>query len=228
MPTLPKTHERSEFGRMLTRREIGVDCAIHGVAIVGAIVGMVVLLLIASAGGGFADMAIVALYSAALLAMFACSAAYNLGRQSRHRTWLRALDQVAIFIMIAASYSPFTVLHLEGAWSVVLTSVVWVIAVGGILVRLLHVRLFDRISIGLYLSFGWVGLVAIIPLVQALALSTMALLAAGGILYTIGVMFHRWEGLPYQNAIWHAFVLAAAAIHFAAVASSLVSSSGPI
>ena len=155
--------------------------------------------------------------------MFSCSAAYNLGRWSRHRDWLRNLDQAAIFVMIASTYTPFTILHLEGAWSLALTSFVWSFAAVGILMRLLHGRLFERLSTLLYLAFGWMALVALFPLLRALDATTVALLAAGGLLYTAGVIFHLWERLPFQNAIWHGFVFAAASLHYAAVAGSIAS-----
>ena len=119
--------------------------------------------------------------------------------------------------MIAGTYTPFTLLALQGAWSWSFTCLVWSVALLGILLRLLHGRLFDRLSLGLYLVLGWIALAAIAPLVDALNTPTLILLAIGGALYTIGVIFHLWERLPFQNVIWHTFVVAAAAVHFAAV-----------
>ena len=148
--------------------------------------------------------------------MFACSAAYNLGRFTRHGDWLRKLDHAGIFLMIAGTYTPFTVLALNGAWSWTLTILIWSIAVLGILLRFLHGRLFDRLSLGLYLVLGWIALAALAPLIDALNTPTLVLLAVGGTLYTIGVIFHLWVRLPFQNVIWHTFVIAAA-MHFAAV-----------
>ncbi len=213
--------------RQLTRWEIGVDGAIHAAAIVAAIIGGAVLLTLAS-GQGALDVVAVAIYSGGLLAMLACSAAYNLG--GRHRAWLRNLDQAAIFLMIAGTYTPFTVLQLEGAWRVSLTTIVWSIAGCGILVRILHGRLFEKVAIAFYLSLGWMALVAVAPLVRALdaPVLVIGLLGAGGLLYTIGVVFHLWERLPFQNAIWHGFVVAAAAFHFAAIVVSVAASPGPV
>jgi hemolysin III len=150
--------------------------------------------------------------------MLGCSAAYNLCQWSRLRIILRNLDQAAIFLMIAGTYTPFTVLHLEGPWRVSLTTTVWLVAVAGILFRLLLGRLFERVSVGLYLALGWLGLVAIAPLAGSLTPATLILLAVGGVLYSVGVIFHVWQRLPFQTAIWHAFVVAAAATHFAAIA----------
>ena len=210
------------ISRRLTRWEIGVDGAIHAAAIAAALVGAVALLWIAAVRGGAGDIAATAVYSAGLLAMLGCSCAYNLARWTRHGNWLRALDNSAIFVMIAGTYTPFTALHMQGAWSFSLTSAVWAIAAAGILMRLFSGQLFDRVSIGLYLALGWIGLIALAPLVQALDNTTLILLVVGGGLYTVGVVFHLWERLPFQTAIWHAFVVAAAATHYAAVVVSIL------
>jgi len=210
----------------LERWEMRVDGAIHGVAIVAALVGAIILILMADHRGDADDVAAVAIYSCGLLAMFGCSAAYNLGRFTRHEDWLRGLDQSAIFLMIAGTYTPFTVIDLQGLWSWSFTSVVWSLAIVGVLLRLLHARLFAKVSIGFYLALGWCGVVVIFPLFHALHIATLILLVTGGALYTIGIVFHRWERLPFQAAIWHLFVVAAAAVHFAAVTVS-VATAGP-
>lgn len=213
--------------RRFHRWEMGVDGAIHALAITAGIAGAIALLIIAAGRGSGEGIVAVAIYSAGVIAMFACSAAYNLGRFTRHVDWLRGLDQVGIFLMIAGTYTPFTVIQLEGAWKWSLTSMVWSLAGLGILLRLLHGRLFRRLSIGLYLALGWFGLVAVLPLVRVLDMPTLVLLASGGLLYTIGIAFHLWERLPFQTAIWHGFVVAAAAAHFAAVVLSVATTGGP-
>jgi len=212
--------------RRFHRWEIGVDGAIHAVAIVAGLVGAVALFMIASRNGRAQDVAAVGIYSLGLLAMLGCSCAYNLGRFSRHAAWLKHLDHSAIFLMIAGTYTPFALIDLEGAWKWSLIGTVWTIAVAGVGLRLLHGRLFERISVGLYLALGWLGLVALPPLIHALDSPALVLLAVGGGLYTMGLIFHLWERLPFQNAIWHTFVVAAAATHFAAVVVSVASASG--
>jgi len=156
------------------------------------------------------------------LAMLGCSAAYQILRSSRRRELLRCFDHTAIFLMIAGTYTPFTLLRIRPFWDVVLTSVVWSIAGAGIALRLLRPHVFDRLSLGFYLALGWAGLAAIAPLVPTVHLSTLVLLGAGGLLYSAGVVFHVWERLPFQNAIWHGFVLVAAAAHYTAVLEEIV------
>ncbi len=225
--------EALEFSAEAVRRrfhrwEIGVDGAVHGVAIVCGLIGAVALLMIAARHGAPAgDVAAVCIYSAGLLAMLGCSFAYNLGRFGRHKEWLKRLDHSAIFLMIAGTYTPFTVIDLTGAWSWSFTSVVWAVAVTGVLLRLFHGDLFDRVSLGFYLALGWIGIVALPPLIGALDTPALVLLAVGGVLYTGGVIFHMWERLPFQRAIWHGFVVAAAATHFAAIVISVAGAGAP-
>ena len=210
--------------RELSRWEIGADGIVHALAILAGIVGAVVLLLVAADRIGAFGMVAVSVYSAGLLAMLICSAAYNLGRRTRYGNWLRNLDQAAIFVMIAGTYTPFTLLHMDGAWRASLTILVWSIALAGILTRLLTQRLFDRLAVVFYLTLGWMSVITVAPLMSGVnaPMIVVALLAAGGLLYTIGVVFHLWRRLPYNNVIWHGFVAAAAAAHFAAVLVSMV------
>ena len=160
----------------------------------------------------------VAVYGAGLLVMLGCSALYNLSRDSPRREWLRRLDHAAIYVMIAGTYTPFTLLWLPPGLGSAFCAAVWSVAAVGIVLKLAFPRRFERLAVALYLALGWSILVVIEPMMAALAPPAGALLVAGGILYSVGVAFHLWRRLPYQNAIWHSFVLVAAGCHFAAVA----------
>jgi hemolysin III len=208
--------------RALSRKELVVDGVIHVVGITAGLIGAAILVIAAARRGTPLELAALITYSGGLLAMLGCSAAYQLLRSSRRRELLRCFDHTAIFLMIAGTYTPFTLLRLEPLGASLLTGLVWSIAALGIALRLVRPSLFDRVSIGFYLALGWAGLAAIGPLVPFLQTSTLVLLAAGGLLYTVGVLFHVWERLPFQNAIWHAFVLVAAAAHYAAVLDEIV------
>jgi hemolysin III len=154
--------------------------------------------------------------------MFGCSAAYNLARNCLWRAVLQRCDHAAIFIMIAGTYTPFTLLRLDGAWSWGLTTAVWSIAGIGILVKLCRRCDLHYASVAPYLLLGWIGLIAVDPLFRSLGWQTLGLIGLGGVLYMVGVVFHVWRRLPFQNAIWHAFVLAAASVHYAAVFNGVV------
>jgi len=149
--------------------------------------------------------------------MLSCSAAYNLTKPSKARPFLRRLDEAAIFVMIAGSYTPFTSQRLEGAWAWSMTSVVWGIAAAGVAGKLLFPRIPEKLWVLLYVAFGWVAVVAIVPLIQGVAMSALILLAVGGLIYTSGALIFLKETLPFRRAIWHGFVVAAAAVHYAAV-----------
>jgi hemolysin III len=155
----------------------------------------------------------IAVYCACILLLFPCSAANNLCRASPRRDVLARLDHAAIFLMIAGTYTPFTVLALRGGWALDTTCAVWLVALTGIGVKLLCPRVIERIDVAVYLGFGWSGLVIIGSLDHATAM----LVADGGVLYSIGAGFHLWRNLRFHRAIWHGFVLAAALCQYAAV-----------
>ena len=204
-------------------REFAADRVIHGVGICLGVIGAIVLVWLTAVDGRPGNLAPVLIYAAGLLAMLGCSAAYNVFHTSDRREWLRRFDHAAIFAMIAGTYTPFTA-RLGGGWASGLTAIIWAIAATGIALKLWQPRRIETISIALYLALGWIGLAAAGPFMTALDARTLALLALGGIVYTAGVVFHLWHRLPYQNAIWHGFVLVAAGIHYLAVLTVIPSS----
>jgi len=207
------------------RRELIADAVIHVVGLIAGAAGTAVLLALCAVWGDAFDVVALLAYAAGLMAMLVCSALYNLARRSKRRALLRRFDHAAIFAMIAGTYTPFTTLRLEGGWAYGLTAVVWGIAAIGIVLKLWKPNLVEKASVPLYLALGWIIVVAIQPLFGALEPSTLILLGLGGVLYSGGVIFHVWERLPYQNAAWHAFVLAAAMVHYAAVIDAVFLSS---
>jgi hemolysin III len=201
--------------------ELLADGVVHALGLALGVTAAIAFIVLAVMGGNPLLLAPLAVYVAGLVGMWGCSAAYHLLRASRRRDWLRRFDHAAIFAMIAGTYTPFTTLGLEGAWSSGLTLAIWSLAAIGIAMKLWQPRRIEAISVVLYLGLGWIGLFALGPFLAAFRESTLGLLAAGGILYSIGVVFHLWRALPYHNAIWHGFVLVAAAIHFLAVLTVL-------
>jgi hemolysin III len=208
--------------REQSRGECAVDGAIHVLALVAALIGIGVLIGIIAVRSGLVEMVTAVIYGAGLLAMLGFSAAYNLGWNSRHRELLRRFDQAAIFVMIAGTYTPFTILGLDGAWEISLMSFVWTIALLGLALKLFLPRRLEGVSLAIYLALGWTGVVAAGPFINALNPPVPVLLTVGGVLYSIGTIFHVWRRLPYQNAIWHAFVVAAAAVHYSAVLNLVI------
>ena len=208
--------------RDLTRHELAADCIIHILGIAGGSIGGATLVALIAARGDWLESGALLIYAVGIVAMFGCSAAYNLARTSRWRAAFQRCDHAAIFVMIAGTYTPFTLLRLDGIWSWGLTTAVWSIAGIGVLIKLCRGCDLRYASAAPYLLLGWIGIIAIDPLFRSLGWETLGLIGLGGALYTIGIGFHVWHRLPFQNAIWHAFVLAAASVHYAAVVYGVV------
>lgn len=205
------------------RGELIADGCVHFLGIVSSLIAIPVLVVISYKHLPFAAISSVTIYGIGAISMFVFSAAYNLTEQPRWKEILRHCDHSTIFVMIAGTYTPFAVVTIGGNNGLLLLVFVWAIAVTGIGLKLLLPQRFDQISIGLYLFQGWAVLGALDPLMSVVTTRVVVLLIIGGILYTTGVIFHLWQHLPYQNAIWHVFVLSAAICHYAAIFDSVVS-----
>jgi hemolysin III len=198
------------------RAELIADGVVHIVGICFGLIAATVLIVLASVYASPLDIVVSAVYVAGLLAMLGLSATYNLWPVSRAKWVLRRLDHSAIYILIAATYTPFIV-EVKSALAIVLLIGVWCAAIGGIVLKLKFPGRFDRLAVGLYLVMGWSGLMLYDSVVHALPAMAIGFVVAGGVLYTLGVIFHAWQRLRFQNAIWHGFVLGGAACHYTAV-----------
>lgn len=205
--------------RRYTRHEIITDGVVHGVALACAVVGAVGLIWATASWKGLVEVSAVTVYAVGLVVMLACSLIYNMLPASPLKWLFRRFDLSAIFLMIAGTYTPLLTQVSDPftAWS--LAAAVWGGAIAGIVAVLGFPELGDRIKLGLYLALGWVVVLALGPISASLPTLTFTLVIVGGLLYTIGVAFWRWNSLKYQNVIWHLFVVAAASCHFVAIAS---------
>jgi hemolysin III len=159
-------------------------------------------------------------------AMFATSVIYHWERSPERKLTLRKLDHSAIYLLIAGTYTPFTLVAMQGAWGWSLFGVVWTLAVLGVVAKTTVGFRYPRLSTGLYLGMGWLIVVAIKPLRESLSTTEIAWIAAGGLLYTGGVPFYVWKSRRFTHAVWHLFVLGGVACHFAAVLSLVSSRDG--
>jgi hemolysin III len=200
-----------------TLRERVADGCIHIVGVAASLVALTALLIIGVKSQTMLWAISLSIYGLAMVATFACSAGYHLIGRPKLKEVFRRLDHAAIFLMIAGTYTPFILIKMNTPWGLGLLAVVWTMAVIGIAIKLFAPRFLEGLSTALYLVLGWAVIAAWEPLMSAMPGRVLTLLMAGGVLYTIGVVFHLWERLPYQNAIWHGFVLSAASCHFAAV-----------
>jgi len=202
------------------RGEIIADGAVHVVGVLLGLIGAVTLLL-ATAKAQRIEVAPVAIYVVGLLAMLGLSAAYNMWPISPTKWILRRFDHSAIYLLIAATYTPFLALLKSSLLAAGLGIGVWVSALIGIALKLALPGRFDRFAIVLCLLLGWSGVIAYDAITSALPSTSLWLLAGGGALYSIGTLFHLWQRLRFQNAIWHGFVLLAASCHYSAVFACL-------
>lgn len=197
-------------------RELTVDRWVHWVGLAAAPAAAVVLLWDARQTRPQILAGLIA-YCIGLLAVIGCSALYHLARASRRRGLFRRFDHAAIFLLIAGTYTPFTLEGMLGAEGPMLLACIWGLALVGIGLKLVSPPVLERISIAIYLLMGWSGVTVLDALLADASRSVLVLLAAGGMFYTTGVVFHVWERLRFQNAIWHVFVLLGAACHYAAI-----------
>jgi hemolysin III len=213
---IDETGRPAAAGRDYDRTEIAFDAVVHAVGIVLGIVGVTVLIVFAARSSGIGDLPLAIIYATGLLAMLGLSAAYNLWPVSRIKWVLRRFDHSAIYLLIAATYTPFIATAKKASFSYAVLLGIWLVAAVGIALKLLLPGRFDRLSLVLYLLLGWSG-VMMYEAISALPVSVLWMLGAGGLLYTVGVIFHLWQSLRFQNAIWHSFVVLAASCHYTAV-----------
>jgi len=199
------------------RAELIADGIVHGIGVFGGLVAATVLIVLTAIYATAVEVAVVSVYVAGLLAMLVLSATYNLWPVSRAKWVLRRFDHSAIYLLIAATYTPFIVELKDSIFAMALLAGVWCLAIAGIVLKLVAPGRFDRVSVGLYLAMGWSGLMLYDRVVAALPALALWLVVAGGVLYSLGVIFHAWRRLRFQNAIWHCFVLLGAACHYTAV-----------
>ncbi|SDQ97975.1 hemolysin III [Rhizobiales bacterium GAS113] len=218
--------------RNYTRAEKLADGIIHVVGLALAVVGGGVLMLLSSRSTSWPTITTTAIYATSLVVALACSAAYNMWPVSRVKNLLRRCDQAAIFLLIGGTYTAFLTRAANDPLALFVLVAVWTFASVGALLKLVlpnrlgrvhldRVRL-DRISLVTYLALGWSGLILLPSAMKALPSMAVCLIALGGLLYSAGVIFHMWERLRFQNAIWHAFVLVAAGCHYGAVLDCLI------
>ena len=205
------------------RAEIIADGVVHGIGVFGGLIAATVLVVLTAVYASALDVAVVSVYVAGLLTMLVLSATYNLWPVSPAKWVLRRFDHSAIYLLIAATYTPIIMEVKDSMFAIVLLIGVWCVAIVGIAIKLVVPGRFDRLAVGLYLAMGWSGVMLYGRVVNALPTLALWFVLAGGLLYSFGVIFHSWRRLRVQNAIWHCFVLMGAACHYTAVLDLVMS-----
>ena len=182
-----------------------------------AIAAATVLILVGASKGDTWKVVSFSIYGATLIALFGCSTLYHSTRGMTKKVF-RKFDHSAIYLLIAGTYTPFTLVTLHGPWGWSLFGVVWGLALIGIIQELTVAKGARWISLVIYIVMGWVAVVGVVPMIDALTWRGFALVAVGGVVYTAGTVFYIFdEKYKHWHGIWHLFVLAGAAIHYAAI-----------
>lgn len=190
----------------------------HGVAALLSIAGLAVLVAFAVLYSGSPKVvAAVSIFGASMVFLYTASTLYHSIPNPRAKKVLQYLDHSMIYVLIAGSYTPFCLITLQGYTGVALLCAVWLIAIAGISLQAVLLHKADWINCLLYLSMGWLAVFVIDPLVSTLDSTGLALLVAGGLAYTVGVVFYIFERIPFSHAIWHTFVFAGTTLQFFSV-----------
>ncbi len=205
------------MGRTQTRAEELINSITHAVGALIAIPGTVVLIVHASMLGEPRRIVAVSIFGATLIMLYAASTLYHTVPISRMKSRLRVFDHVAIYFLIAGTYTPFTLVALRGGWGWSLFGVVWGLALLGTVLKLFMIGRFRILSVVVYVAMGWMVIIAIRPLMEHLSAPTLRWLLAGGVAYTAGIVFYANQRLRFSHGIWHLFVLAGSVSHYVAV-----------
>jgi hemolysin III len=199
------------------RVELIADGVVHAIGICFGLIAATVLIVLTAVYATAFQVAMVSIYVAGLLAMLVLSATYNLWPVSRAKWVLRRFDHSAIYLLIAATYTPIIMQVKDSVLAVVLLIGVWCLAIVGVVLKLALPGRYDRVAVGLFLAMGWSGIMLHDSVAAALPRLALWFVIAGGALYSFGIIFHAWQRLRFQNVIWHCFVLLGAACHYTAV-----------
>lgn len=208
--------------RPFSRAELIADGIVHGLGLVLTIALGSVLLAFAALETAPRELPALVLYLLTLVTALGVSLAFNLWPLTPAKRLLARLDQAAIFLLIAGTYTPFLAIiggTPSGTW---MTALIWGAALVGVALKLIVPQHFGRLAILLYLGIGWSGVLVFQTLASSLPATTLWLVVAGGLTYTAGIVFHLWERLKFQNVLWHIFVVAGASLHLIAILDCMV------
>lgn len=199
-------------------REEVANSVTHGLGLLASIAGAVVLIVLGAQRGEAWHVVSAAIYGTTLVTLYSASTLYHAFKGTRAGGALRVLDHCAIYLLIAGTYTPVTLVSLRGAWGWSLFGAVWFLAAAGIIFKVFATGRFAALSTVAYVLMGWLCIVALKPMFILLSPGALALFAAGGVFYTAGTIFYHSTRVPYSHAVWHLFVVAGSVCHYLAIA----------
>ena len=198
-------------------KEERLNIITHAFGLLLSVIGLPFLILKSLNFNGFWKPTSLIIYGFSLIVLYAASTFYHAAKDPRLRRKLNIFDHAAIYVLIAGTYTPFTILVLEGFLGWIIFGLTWMFALTGIILKLFYTGLFDKLSTALYLLMGWQIMFVINPLIERFSTEGLQLLFAGGVFYTIGAVLYSMKKLPYNHAIFHVFVLLGSVCHFFSV-----------
>ncbi|HSD69890.1 MAG TPA: hemolysin III family protein [Woeseiaceae bacterium] len=198
-------------------REEQINIVLHAAGLIGSVIALLPLIFRAAELGGFAPMFSFSVFGASLIVLFAASTIYHTATDPVLRSRLRIVDHASIYLLIAGTYTPFTLITLDGSIGRVLFCIAWGLALTGIVLKLFFTGRYNRISTLMYLLMGWIIVFAIKPLIANLPPAGLLWLVLGGAAYTLGAILYSIRRIPFNHAIFHVFVLLGASCHFMAI-----------
>ena len=214
--------ERKRADHLADVRDEIASALTHGLGAVAALAGGAVLITLAAIHGDAWQLGASIVFGITLLLLYTASTLYHAIQHPVAKGRLKVFDHCAIYLLIAGTYTPFTLIGLRGPWGWGLFAAIWTLAVAGVVFKLFYTGRFKLLSTIIYIAMGWLVIVAIKPLLQSLDAWTLGWLLAGGVFYTLGTFFYHRESIRYSHAIWHLFVIAGSVCHFIAVTEQVL------
>lgn len=206
-----------ELTSRYSRREEYANIATHAVGVLLSIVALVLMVVFAAENGDPYFIVAVSVFGGTLILLYLMSTLYHSFRHPKVKHVFRVFDHSCIYLLIAGSYTPFTLVSMRGGWGWTLFGITWGLALCGIVFKIFFTKRFNILSTLMYIALGWLVVVAAKPIIASVPTGGIVWLFAGGMLYTSGVVFYAWRRVPYHHAIWHLFVMAGSFCHFLAV-----------
>lgn len=203
-------------------REERLNVWTHALGAVASVAAGAVLIVFSALRGDAWRIVGASIFVASAVTLYTASAVYHATRHPRWRQRMRVVDHASIYLLIAGTYTPFTLVGLRGGWGWSIFGVIWGLAVAGVIFKIFMVGRLPRLSSAIYVAMGWLVVIAAVPMLRDFSPATLGWLLAGGLAYTTGVAFYAAKRMPYAHAIWHLFVLAGTACHGIAVATNLL------
>ena len=203
--------------RLYSKTEEILNVATHGMGFLMSVAALTILVIFASLYGNAWHIVSFSIYGASLVILYLASTAFHLVQKQKIRNWLNVFDHISIYLLIAGTYTPFLLVTLRGPWGWSFFGIVWGLAIAGIVLKLFFTGRFSLVSTIIYVALGWIILIAISPLSNALSFDGLMWLLAGGICYSVGAVFFLLNKLPFNHAIFHVLVVAGSVCHFVSV-----------